>query len=212
MYHFLCQRIHAMPVRREFNGIRKTFHCIAIMTSSPLPQESLLWPWNLQMSGSQRKPVSRAFLLYAGSTHWITLAAYRGNGFICCSRMSYQILLTFGLESSRVLSLAMKTMKLSQSFGRRSGKKQQWPSSISQHHLFVFWLISHQTSHSSQPNLGLSGLSISLLEKCFKKKKYYDHMCELGQIMKITLQFRTMRDEIDDIEKQLIKWVKRYEK
>lgn len=37
-------------------------------------------------------------------------------------------------------------------------------------------------------------------------------MCELGQIMKITLQFRTMRDEIDDIEKQLIKWVKRYEK
>ena len=37
-------------------------------------------------------------------------------------------------------------------------------------------------------------------------------MSELGKIMKITLQFEITRDQVDDIEKRLVKWVQKYEK
>ena len=55
-------------------------------------------------------------------------------------------------------------------------------------------------------------LAPKLLENRFKKNKYYDHMSELGKIMKITLQFEITRDQVDDIEKRLVKWVQKYEK
>ena len=51
-----------------------------------------------------------------------------------------------------------------------------------------------------------------LLENRFMKKKYYDHMCELGNIMKMTLQFKITKVEVDDIEVRLVQWVNNYER
>lgn len=51
-----------------------------------------------------------------------------------------------------------------------------------------------------------------LLENRFPKKKYYTHMQELSNIMKVTLQFRVTAEEVDDIEERLCKWVEKYEK
>ena len=55
-------------------------------------------------------------------------------------------------------------------------------------------------------------LAPKLPENRPKRNKYYDHMAELGKIMKITLQFEITRDQVDDIEKRLVKWVQKYEK
>ena len=51
-----------------------------------------------------------------------------------------------------------------------------------------------------------------LLENRFPKKKYYTHMQELSNIMKVTLQFHITAEEVDDIEEHLCKWVEKYEK
>ncbi|KAL4072415.1 hypothetical protein V8B97DRAFT_2023569 [Scleroderma yunnanense] len=55
-------------------------------------------------------------------------------------------------------------------------------------------------------------LSPKLLEGCFLKCKYYKHMCELVEIMKITLQFHTPHKQLDGIESHIIDWVQKYEK
>ena len=55
-------------------------------------------------------------------------------------------------------------------------------------------------------------LAPKLLDNCFPKKKYYSHMCELIDIMKIMLQFTITASSIDDIEGWLINWVQKYEK
>ena len=55
-------------------------------------------------------------------------------------------------------------------------------------------------------------LAPKLLNKQFHKEKYYKHMCELGNIMKIMLQFCITLKEVEDIGERLISWVKRYER
>ena len=51
-----------------------------------------------------------------------------------------------------------------------------------------------------------------LLEGRFRKTKYYKHLLDLVQIMKICLQFSITHAEIDDLENRIIKWVAQYEK
>ena len=55
-------------------------------------------------------------------------------------------------------------------------------------------------------------LAPKLLEGCFAKRKYYTHMCELVEIMKVTLQFSIPLKQLDDIEARMIDWVQKYEK
>ncbi|KAF8546758.1 hypothetical protein OG21DRAFT_1490856 [Imleria badia] len=45
-----------------------------------------------------------------------------------------------------------------------------------------------------------------LLKGRFPKDKYYKHMCELADIMKITLQFRCTLEQVRDIEEHLVGW------
>ena len=54
-------------------------------------------------------------------------------------------------------------------------------------------------------------LAPKLLEKHFRKQKYYVHMCELVELMKLMLQFRITLKQVDEIEQGLIHWVKKYE-
>jgi hypothetical protein len=46
----------------------------------------------------------------------------------------------------------------------------------------------------------------------FKKDKYYNHMRALSNIMKTTLKFEITAKEIDNLEEEIIDWVKKYEK
>ena len=55
-------------------------------------------------------------------------------------------------------------------------------------------------------------LAPHLLANHFPKKKYYTHVCELGALMEITLQFNITAQQADDIEMRLQKWVEKYEK
>lgn len=55
-------------------------------------------------------------------------------------------------------------------------------------------------------------LAPKLLDNRFPKKKYYSHMCELVEIMKIMLQFTITASSINNIEGWLINWVQKYEK
>ena len=55
-------------------------------------------------------------------------------------------------------------------------------------------------------------LAPKLLEGRFAKCKYYTHMCELVEIMKVTLQFSIPLKQLDDIEACMIDWVQKYEK
>lgn len=55
-------------------------------------------------------------------------------------------------------------------------------------------------------------LAPKLLEKHFHKQKYYTHMCELVELMKLMLQFRITLKQVDELEQGLICWVKKYER
>ncbi|KAJ3485684.1 hypothetical protein NLI96_g4778 [Meripilus lineatus] len=51
-----------------------------------------------------------------------------------------------------------------------------------------------------------------LLERRFKKPKYYTHFIELVRLMNICLQFEITREELSQLREGLIKWVKDYER
>ncbi|KIK94880.1 hypothetical protein PAXRUDRAFT_33269 [Paxillus rubicundulus Ve08.2h10] len=53
-------------------------------------------------------------------------------------------------------------------------------------------------------------LAPKLLENRFTRAKYYKHMCELAEIMQITLQFSITVKQVDEVEKWLIQWVEKY--
>ena len=55
-------------------------------------------------------------------------------------------------------------------------------------------------------------LAPKLLEKRFRRRKYYTHMCELVELMKLMLQFRITLEQLDEIQQGLINWVKTYER
>jgi hypothetical protein len=55
-------------------------------------------------------------------------------------------------------------------------------------------------------------LAPALLKGRFQDGKYYQHLCQLVEIMKISLQFSITYDEIDDLEAKIINWVQDYEK
>ena len=37
-------------------------------------------------------------------------------------------------------------------------------------------------------------------------------MCELGEIMKVTLQLHVSHEQLDDIESRIVEWVQKYER
>ncbi|KAI0646642.1 hypothetical protein C8Q79DRAFT_908784 [Trametes meyenii] len=45
----------------------------------------------------------------------------------------------------------------------------------------------------------------------FADVKYYNHMCDLIDIMKVTLQFEISRAELENLRKRIITWVQHYE-
>jgi hypothetical protein len=51
-----------------------------------------------------------------------------------------------------------------------------------------------------------------LLRGRFQKKAYYDHLCELAEIMKTCIKFSLSHNEIDDLEVRIASWVKEYER
>ncbi|KAJ3508428.1 hypothetical protein NMY22_g16620 [Coprinellus aureogranulatus] len=51
-----------------------------------------------------------------------------------------------------------------------------------------------------------------LLRGRFRNTKYYKHGCLLVKIMKRCLQFAITKDELDELERDIIQWVKLYEK
>ncbi|KIJ08416.1 hypothetical protein PAXINDRAFT_88863, partial [Paxillus involutus ATCC 200175] len=55
-------------------------------------------------------------------------------------------------------------------------------------------------------------MALKLLEGRFPKAKYYKHMCELVEVMKITLQFHMTSEQLNEVEQRLIGWVEKYEK
>ena len=55
-------------------------------------------------------------------------------------------------------------------------------------------------------------LAPKLLEGRFPKQKYYRHMCELAEIMKVTLQLRVSHEQLNDIEGRIVEWVQKYER
>ena len=50
-----------------------------------------------------------------------------------------------------------------------------------------------------------------VLSKRFTDEKYYNHMCLLAKIMKTTLKFELTHEEIDNLEEDIIRWVRSYE-
>ena len=54
-------------------------------------------------------------------------------------------------------------------------------------------------------------LGPKLLKNHFQKWRYYSHACELGELMKLMLQFHLTLQQVDDIKQRLIKWVQKYE-
>lgn len=51
-----------------------------------------------------------------------------------------------------------------------------------------------------------------LLKDRFSNPKYYNHACDLVDIMKISIEFSLKFTEIDKLEEKIIKWVREYEK
>lgn len=51
-----------------------------------------------------------------------------------------------------------------------------------------------------------------LLKGRFKKEKYYNHFIRLVEIMKRCIQFSITHDEIDEMEENIIDWVREYER
>ena len=51
-----------------------------------------------------------------------------------------------------------------------------------------------------------------LLENRFPKNKYYMHMPEFSELIKLTLRFQITAEQVDDIEQRFQKWVQKYEK
>ena len=52
----------------------------------------------------------------------------------------------------------------------------------------------------------------TLLQGQFAKVKYYTHYCQIVSIMKTCTQYSITHREIDQLEKDIIKWVHEYEK
>ncbi|KAI0628285.1 hypothetical protein C8Q77DRAFT_1068240 [Trametes polyzona] len=50
-----------------------------------------------------------------------------------------------------------------------------------------------------------------VLHDRFMDDKYYTHMCDLADIMKVTLQYEVTRTELEDLRLKIISWVRRYE-
>jgi len=55
-------------------------------------------------------------------------------------------------------------------------------------------------------------LALTLLKGRFQDDKYYRHLCDFIDIIKISLRFSIMHEEIDDLESRIIIWVQNYEK
>jgi hypothetical protein len=51
-----------------------------------------------------------------------------------------------------------------------------------------------------------------LLQNRFPRPKYYTHMCDLVNVMKLMLQFSITTAEIDNLQSNVISWVQRYER
>ena len=51
-----------------------------------------------------------------------------------------------------------------------------------------------------------------LLQGRFQKNSYYDHLCELADIIKICIKFSLKHEEIDELEAHIADWVKEYER
>lgn len=51
-----------------------------------------------------------------------------------------------------------------------------------------------------------------ILQGRFQHEKYYNHLCMLVDIMKMTLKYEITHVEIDKLERAIIKWVELYEK
>jgi hypothetical protein len=51
-----------------------------------------------------------------------------------------------------------------------------------------------------------------LLKNCFPHQKYYNYMVRLVDIMKFNLKFVMMEEEIVELDKLIIDWVKDFEK
>ena len=81
---------------------------------------------------------------------------------------------------------------------------------------FVRVLVNIATDHSlftaESWGFWFVHLAPKLLEGRFPKHKYYTHMCELVEIMKVTLQFSVPLKQLDNIEARMIDWVQKYEK
>lgn len=50
-----------------------------------------------------------------------------------------------------------------------------------------------------------------VLQNQFPDPKYYRHLCDLVDIMKICLQFETTLEEVDKLERKIHTWVRLYE-
>jgi hypothetical protein len=50
-----------------------------------------------------------------------------------------------------------------------------------------------------------------LLKDRFRDEKYYTHACQFSDIIKTCLAFKITYSEIDDLQDNIIDWVKRYE-
>jgi hypothetical protein len=51
-----------------------------------------------------------------------------------------------------------------------------------------------------------------LLQGRFQKEVYYDHLCELADVIKICIKFSLKHEEIDALEVRIAAWVKEYER
>lgn len=51
-----------------------------------------------------------------------------------------------------------------------------------------------------------------LLQGRFSDNKYYKHLCELADIMKICIKFSLSHNKIDKLEKRIAAWVEGYER
>lgn len=55
-------------------------------------------------------------------------------------------------------------------------------------------------------------LAPTLLKGRFQEEKYHRHLCQLVEIMEMSLQFEITYNEIDDLRAKIINWVQDYEK
>ncbi|KZT21271.1 hypothetical protein NEOLEDRAFT_1223504, partial [Neolentinus lepideus HHB14362 ss-1] len=50
-----------------------------------------------------------------------------------------------------------------------------------------------------------------VLKGRFQNEKYYKHLCDFVDIMKISIQLEITREQVDDLEQKIIQWVREYE-